>query len=500
MPLDEEGIKFTIDTSQAQDNVAKLRAEIERLNNRLETEKEFFRDNVQTQAQYIEASTKLKDSLREKTRLLEEVVGKEEVGTGFAGLSSNVLKAERAFSALATGHGLARAAPMLESVAAALGGPAGAATMFVALEMGIRLLGPTLEGLLKSIDPGKVAELTEEIKKAIAAAEALEATPTMAAKTTASAVSKAISERGAPLIEAQVEQGLGDIKGFMTPEERAKVEHLERYKAAGSPGGPLLGLEEEVRGITERAHAARSQQAKAFVGQLPTDRGTRDTLRQMAAAQPGLFGRGFITELGLAEPEAQAEQRQIVAGETMAGKEMQTRRDEIKATIKAVNEATKEANQRQKQWEQGTALQANVINQMEAEEVNAANKAAQFTREAQERAKREAVKAAHEAARAARENTPDHRLRAMEEAIKQQVTQAAMANAPADFTPQMVGEWVRQALKDLPMQGGNMQAALQQALMEIRFHLMHQAEMQAAQWNGMMGGGMGMFNPTVLAR
>jgi hypothetical protein len=84
----------------------------------------------------------------------------------------------------------------------------------------------------------------------------------------------------------------------------------------------------------------------------------------------------------------------------------------------------------------------------------------------------------------------------MEEQVKRQVQQAAMMNAPADFNVEMIGEWVRKAMADLPNTGNQIMPALQRTIWEVRAHLQHQNEMQNAQWQRMNGNQL--FNSTQL--
>src|SRR5208283_2508460 len=91
---------------------------------------------------------------------LKKTTGKDET-EGFAGLATNALKAERAINALVSGHGLARAAPLLEGLLTTIGGPAGLGAAFVAMEVGARVLGPTLEKFLGAVTGEKVAQLKD---------------------------------------------------------------------------------------------------------------------------------------------------------------------------------------------------------------------------------------------------------------------------------------------------------------------------------------------------
>jgi hypothetical protein len=247
---------------------------------------------------------------------------------GFAGLTKNIFMAERALTALGTGHGIARVGPMLEKLIGAAGGPAGVGFGIAGLAYLLETIGPKVKGFLESwaISAGLietrdlVTEIADEMERAHKAAEELEKTPTLAAKRTKQMVTAAISERGAPVIESQIVEGLTkttDLLSYLSEEERW------RFEEAGREYTPEAAKQVQEKYLI-KARERRAEQAKAWVGQLPTDRASREGLRQLAQAAPGVFGGQFMTELALAEPEAQAEMKQITRGEEAAGKEMQT--------------------------------------------------------------------------------------------------------------------------------------------------------------------------------
>ena len=243
-------------------------------------------------------------------------------------------------------------------------------------------------------------------------------------------------------------------------------------------------------------------------GGVPDDRRARLRAIELAETHPEFFGRtDFAGAMRRAEggekigPIAIAAERdRAMQAQRMAEKEIATASEKEQERIKKdILGRVADQKRRQTEWEHGVARQSTMLDQMDAEEIRlkeqgAKERAAADMKEAADK-KRAAEKRAREAAKAA---DPSNQLRAMEEAVKDQVMRAAMANAPADFNPQMVGEWVRQALQDLPQNMNNVPMALQQALGEVRMHIRHQAELQNQQWNKM--GGMQFNQPTNFPR
>jgi hypothetical protein len=265
----------------------------------------------------------------------------ETAGIGFEGLSRQAFAAERVFTAMAGGGGgLARAAPMLEGIIKTMGGPAGMGFAIIGIENAVERVLPALEKLwakLYGIDE-QAKEATESLDNLLKGYEKLAETPSESAKKTTEAVHKAIISHGggAADIAERVEQGLmktTTLESYLSPFEREQLAGLKGLTFQTEP------VKRQIAQFEETARTARQEQAKRFVKQLETDRPTRDTLRQM-----GVMGRGFMTELDLAEPEAQAELKQTIAGETGAGKEMQTWGAKRKAEIKQTKDDVKYDN------------------------------------------------------------------------------------------------------------------------------------------------------------
>jgi hypothetical protein len=391
-------------------------------------------------------------------------------GIGFEGMARQAFAAERVMTVMSgAGGGLARAGPLLDGVIKSLGGPAGLGFAIVGIEFAVERALPALEKLwdkLNGVDE-MAKEAADTVAKLLKDYEKLEETPTEVEKKTKAMVTKAITEHPgkAADIAARVEQGLGPLEQFMTPEEAGKVAHLQRYKAAGEPGGPLLGLEEQVQDITQRAHKARAEQAKAFVAQLPTSRETRDTLRAM-----GVMGGGFLTELGLAEPEAQAEQKQIVDAEKAAGKEMETTRTKIKAENRENKDNVKYDEDVEKMIESSDKAARDRETKQERERVGYNAEVGRiegqiFTESQRADAKAAAAKARQDA-KTARENTFAHRRHAAIEAQHEQVAGAVEgANEQFGFarTPGQLEEVTRGAVSNVNM-GMDLASAVQMAV------------------------------------
>jgi hypothetical protein len=339
----EEMHKLTLDTKESVKGVQDLTKETGALNAVLDTLNKNQEETAKGFNEFYKSATVTTSELDTLSRKIVTVADEGEAGAGFGGLAKNVWKAERVMDIFThPDKGLARAAPMLESVAKALGMTSGVGFAITGLIFAFETLAPHLKGFFEQWDAEKIKGVSDELTNAIKAAEALEATPTMTAKTTAERVSKAIVARpgGAPQLEADIALQLGPLEQFMAGSDAELIRQYQRQQASpqarmeAAMHGQALISEQDVMAATERARTARATQAKAFVGQLGTSRETRETLRGMRGME-----RGFLTELGMAEPEYQAEMKQTIAAETAAGHEMQTTRNHMKADIKKKKEA-----------------------------------------------------------------------------------------------------------------------------------------------------------------
>ena len=224
-----------------------------------EVPKEMVKDFVKL-ADELKETGQAADQLAEKTEKLDttlkKTAGKDEAG-GLAALAGNALKAERAINMLVSGHGLARAAPLLEGLLGVVGGPAGLGAAFVALELGARVLGPTLEKFAGSFTGEHVENLkkfAEYVKKLREEGEKLAANPL---ENATNAAAKKFLEQGAgnELRHALINQLRAKGEG-LTPEEREQVKWWHGTsrpaRTARKDGRMVEGSESEGRGGREK--------------------------------------------------------------------------------------------------------------------------------------------------------------------------------------------------------------------------------------------------------
>ena len=230
------GAALTIDTKASKAAVEELKADIDKLNAAMEYLSTGFRKGSISEDQFLVSSKMVKAELTAKKEILSQVAG----DSGFAGIAEGALKAERALNALVSGHGLARAGGMFESVLSAVGGPAGLGFAFVALEMGARVLAPTLEKVGGAITDAHIdnmhrfsltiAELVKEGEK--------------------------LSQPAAhPDIEKMVQKYLRDGAGIVLSET---IEAAIRDKLTAAN---KLTLEQQLAGMAPRAEADIAREA-----------------------------------------------------------------------------------------------------------------------------------------------------------------------------------------------------------------------------------------------
>jgi hypothetical protein len=386
------------------------------------------------------------DELSNLLRTVETTAGagSGDSGTGgFAGLTKNIFMAERAMTALATGHGIARVGPMLEKLIGAAGGPAGVGMGIAGLAFLLETIGPKVKGFLESwaeaaglvASTEHVKEMADELERALKAAEALEKTPTVQQAKTAAAVKGAITARGEGTIQQQIELALTQTTQLEEFIPEGRREAWESMKAL--PFDPF-GQKEKI--LTE-ARAARTQRAEAWTGQLATDKASRQGLRQLAKAAPGVFGAGFLDELAMAEPEAQVEIEQQKRAETAAGKELHS----------GWGQKRKEQIKRDKGFEHDVGVSQRVSDQMVREEEQEVKRGAAERYAEEQRKEREEKTAQDKAARehdkavrakerhdkeSARHRTPQARQRAQEEAEEGQALGAVQQYTHGFSAPQ----------------------------------------------------------------
>jgi len=196
-----------------------------------------FRSLTEELKQTAQAASKLSEETQKLDTSLKKTVGTTE-SEGFAGLATNALKAERAINALVSGHGLARAAPMLESLLSTIGGPAGLGAAFVAMEIGARVLGPTLEKFAGAISGEQVENLkkfTEYLKRMREEGEKLAANPL---ENATNAAARKFLEQGAgnELRRTMLDQLRRRGEG-LSAQEKQQVEWWQAHRDQPEPQG-----------------------------------------------------------------------------------------------------------------------------------------------------------------------------------------------------------------------------------------------------------------------
>ena len=400
--------------------------------------------------EYIETSDKLTAKLREKSRILEEVSDPQETGKGFGGLARNILKGERAFEALTTGSGLARAAPMLEAVGTSLGMASGIGFAIVGLEFAVTKVIPHLAKMFDIFDADKVAAAAEQLQKFREAAEKIEKRPSKEEKTTEQETQELFAGKNITGMAAGVIGTMG-IGAQMTEEDKRKL--------AMSPG-PAIRKE-----ITDRLQQENVDMAAKAVAQAgtagPESVQARSFLRSLAKQAPGAFPKNFETQLAGVEPEARKEWSELEEG--------------LDNTVESAVAGSKRTKARKKEWDRAVNTQDAMIRQEEKEEeAEKKHQAAQRFAEEQ-RIEREQDRAERQAAR---ENTPEARnRRAMSEQRNEIMGQAQaldrqnQAQGGRAATPQFLEQVTHQAVSNVNS-GQDVAAAIMNAVRQTEQKIM----------------------------
>jgi hypothetical protein len=261
---------------------------------------------------------------------------------------------------------------------------AGGAISRVALSLGAGGVMATALGVMIESLP-KLTELVNEFWDALTGKEKQGPEITIKALDTVAEKMKKISDTFKELMEKQPPEKAEAEKGFkefleiegtgkvtgglaqallasrrvsLTAEEEATLRKVQQGRLealgpiAGIEGKELKEIEEQLKkdlgakgyGIPEIRQAilnrAAFKKAATIVGQVPTERGARDTLRAMATRYPGMFPTQLAGDLAEMEPEVQhrkemAEQQEMVDAE--ARKEARERRDALNKRVNQLN-------------------------------------------------------------------------------------------------------------------------------------------------------------------
>jgi hypothetical protein len=277
---------------------------------------------ARSQAILRDIVTEAQQELEKQADALKAVAGEEAAGTGFAGMSSNIFKAERAFGALtgATG-GLARAGPMMESLLLTVGGPAGLGTAVIALAFAAERLAPGLEKIANQVfGLGEAAEhmkkLAEETERTVDAANKLAMTKPFLQRESQQQIEQMRTEFGGEAIKGGLEIAVGlrdpmmglteeELKqykaGFVKPTEPAMPEYVKESRRQEFMARPE---------VVERMKKAREARAAQIFTELPTSRAAQGEIQAIAQTYPGLLPKEFAQAIAQSTPEAIARGKQ----------------------------------------------------------------------------------------------------------------------------------------------------------------------------------------------
>ncbi len=276
---------------------------------------------------------------------------------GLAGVAANSMRLERVGLAIGTGHGIARAGGMLETLAPAAGGPAGAGMAIGALAMAFEVLGPKLEAFIDKMNDvteatKKAAEESkkyeEQAKRTQAAAEKQLAAPAPWEKAPSAAITKATGAFGEAAVRKAIEDALVNAGGDFGDEANQQLtDMLVANVMAGDPravaqfqdimrfrGGPVAETLRSGRTPAEQAHAmpdwdkmrreAQEKQERAWAAAdkahpdggppAPADWGWRhkEQLKEEAANQKKVDDFNKMLNRGVAEADRQPSKQEAI--------------------------------------------------------------------------------------------------------------------------------------------------------------------------------------------
>ena len=439
-----------------------------------EVPKEMAKDFVKLADEMREtghAADQLADATQKLDTTLKKTAGKDD-SDGLAGLASNALKAERAINALVSGHGLARAAPLLEGLLGVVGGPAGLGAAFVALELGARVLGPTLEKFAGSFTGEHVENLkkfAEYVKKLREEGEKLAASPGVTATSTAA---KHFLEQGAgnqlrgALIAQLRQRGEG-----LDAAEKEQMKWWHAHREQPEPQGKMGEWWRHQRELGEAAEKKNFEAASNRSLELLARLGEGGIQAQAEVEKLlGEHGRTIMQKMRDRMRSAALKQEQEVAAEEFVGPPApraktadEKRRQEIKEMVEAEDRANQKAH--------GPAASSQFLKDVERRIDSLLGDGWTDKKAAMGRAITDAQEA--------------QRDRAESEAKRQEreAVTAEMRRRGFHGSPEQWEKVAHNALKDLPMTAGNIVQAVQMGYMEA----IRQMRMEAHKLNREFG-------------
>jgi hypothetical protein len=535
MPLDEEGVKFTIDVSQATTGVRDLAKDASALAAVMatldkgtdEVSKGFVEFHTelsktiplidQTTASVAGLTATAKNTGSELDGLGRALLGATGTGSGesgvggFAGLSSNALKAEKVINAMITGGSLARTGPMLESITTALGMTSGVGFAVGGLMFAVQALIPHLETFFGYMDPEKLKASGEQMRELAAQAAKMSALKPPEEVEKAADVTKLVAAQGGMEVRQGVVSSLREAGWGLSDADKKTMAKIAGMRARGEWVEPaLVGEEARIAARQEMAIVGTEEkpgEARRLMAQLPISKEARQTVAGMAIRRPGAFGApAFGEALAFYDDEkAQEESRR-------ADEELEQKDAERQGRKTARFEAAKVKNQREKDWQHGLNVQDTVFRQMDKEEdetkkrgniaeANELLKRQNEEKHAADEARRKAEKAAHaalpsvqleEGAKRDKENVI-RQLQAIDLANQQRGGPAA--------TPEFMQAKTHEALSHVRAGfdiATSVRAVVDQTVgfvvNQVEQGLRQQSQMNAAMWQRQNGNQM--FNPT----
>ncbi len=321
----DERIKAELDFGSSAPAAEKLKAEIADLNRVLREQAKAYADGTIPLEEFIrgnEAATTLIGQFEGALRSITPVASS--AGIGFEDLAGGARKAEIAINSLATGQGLNRVGPMLESLL----GPAGFGGLGLAIgaiALAAEKYGPAIAKYFDLFDSEKLKKAADHLKKMTDEIDRLQKAPSKAEKTTSEMFEEIIQGRD---IRGGVVGVLGTtgLGAQATAEETAAIEG----KIAPIPGMDAAGykaLQDQAKQkLQARLQAANVETATKLLDRAfkpgPDGERARQQLKGLATQSPGAFPPGFAQDLEMISPAGQAEQKEIAHGEEEAGAAM----------------------------------------------------------------------------------------------------------------------------------------------------------------------------------
>ena len=278
----EQAQAALLETSNVTD---RLKEAVQRAKDQLAGLGDEFKAGLISEDAYIERTDVLIDVLRQKEQVLDRLGGED---TGFGQLGKQVFQAERALNALATGSGIGRLGPMLESLIGGAGGPAGIGFGIAGLAFLLETIVPKVERFLSAFDTDQMQTANDRLDALVEKVQKLQA---LKGDEAGAAVTNYLKGSGVD-IQGMTAGALG-VSGLgeqATEEEKAamsgNIAPIQGMDAAG-----YRQLQEDAKKrVAARIQKANVRKAAEWIDQAqePGERGkeARAILRRLAGDNP----------------------------------------------------------------------------------------------------------------------------------------------------------------------------------------------------------------------